>query len=488
MQRLSSAAVRNAKPGWHADGGGLCLQVTSGKKDDKINKSWVFCYTLNKREREREMGLGSLNTIGLSQAREEAGRWRVILNEGRDPIEVRDAERAAHRQAAKPAPAAVSFERCSILYMAAHEAGWRNAKHRQQWNNTLATYAYPVIGALPVDAIDTNHVVQILMPIWTEKNETASRVRGRLVKILDWAHVQKYRTGENPARWAGHLEHLLAACSKVHKVENQPVLPWEQIPEFMRELRRQEGLAAKCLEFTILTAARSGESRGLPWDGEIADDVWLCRMKGDREHRVPLTAPALAIIDYMRDVLQNDYVFPGDDPEAPLSDMSLTAVIRRMNEAREKAGKPKWIDPKQGNREVVPHGFRSSFDDWVGEDTDFPDWLAEDACPPSAVQAVTMTDGSGPPGEGAKGRLALTPFETAWRKHNVAGKREPLSEAGLRERYDLNCERIWCASHWSVWDVLSWIAFRQKALLCNIRHKNSLSHVKCFDPKAIYLS
>jgi hypothetical protein len=138
MLRLSSAAVRNAKPGWHADGGGLYLQVTAGKKDGQINKSWVFCYARNKRG--REMGLGSLNTIGLSQAREEAGRWRGVLKEGRDPIEVRDAERAAQQQAAKPAPAAVSFERCSILYMAAHEAGWRNAKHRQQWNNTLATY------------------------------------------------------------------------------------------------------------------------------------------------------------------------------------------------------------------------------------------------------------------------------------------------------------------------------------------------------------
>ncbi len=220
------------------------LQVTAGKRDGQINKSWVFCYTRN--QRGREMGLGSLNTVGLSQAREEAGRWRGVLKEGRDPIEVRNAGKAEQQQAAKPAPAAVSFERCAILYMAAHEAGWRNAKHRQQWNNTLATYAYPVIGALAVDAIDTKHVTQILGPIWTEKNETASRVRGRIVKILDWAHVQKYRTGENPARWTGHLEHLPPVRGKVHKVENQPALPWEQVPEFMRELRRQEGLAANC--------------------------------------------------------------------------------------------------------------------------------------------------------------------------------------------------------------------------------------------------
>lgn len=379
MQRLSSAAVRNAKPGWHADGGGLYLQVTTGKKDGQINKSWVFCYALNRRE--RQMGLGSLNTIGLSQAREEAGRWRGVLKEGRDPIDVRDAERAAQQQQAAR-PVAVTFERCSNLYMAAHESGWRNAKHRQQWNNTLATYAYPTIGALPVDAVDTSHVMQILTPVWTEKNETASRVRGRIAKILDWARVQKYRAGENPARWAGHLEHLLAARSKVHKVENHPALPWEKIAEFMSELRAQEGLAARCLEFTILTAARSGESRGMPWEGEIAGDVWIVpghRMKRHREHRVPLTAPALAIIEYMRSVRQNDYVFPGDKPDDPLSDMALTEVIRRMNRAREKAGKALWVDPKQSGREVVPHGFRSSFRDWVDEATAFADWLAEAA-------------------------------------------------------------------------------------------------------------
>jgi integrase len=268
--------------------------------------------------------------------------------------------------------------------MAAHEAGWRNAKHRQQWTNTLTTYAYPVIGKLPVDVIDTGMVMQILQPIWNEKNETASRVRGRIEKILDWARVNGHRSGENPARWQGHLSHLLAARGKVHKVENHPALPWEQIPEFMAQLRSQEGLAAKALEFTILTAARSGETRGLPWEGEldISRKLWTVpanRMKREREHRVPLTDQALAIVEYMREVRQNDYVFPGDQADEPLSDMALTEVIRRMNEARAKAGLPLWVDPKQGNREAVPHGFRSSFDDWVGEDTDFPDWLADAA-------------------------------------------------------------------------------------------------------------
>ncbi|HMA71783.1 MAG TPA: integrase arm-type DNA-binding domain-containing protein [Xanthobacteraceae bacterium] len=372
--------MKHAKVGMHADGGGLYLQVTAGKEKGQLNKSWLFRYKLARRE--RQMGLGSFNTIGLKDAREEAERWRKVLKEGKDPIEVRDAERAGQQTAKAKS---VTFKWCATAYVAAHEAGWRNAKHRQQWHNTLSTYAYPIIGNLPVDAIDTGMVMQILQPLWTEKNETASRIRGRIEKILDWATVNGHRSdGKNPAQWQGHLEHLLAARSKVHKVVNHPALPWEQIPEFMQELRRVEGLAAKCLEYTILTAARSGESRGTPWEGEIntKDRVWIVqasRMKREREHRIPLTAPALAIIEYMREVRQNDYVFPGDKGAEPLSDMALTEVIRRVNQARKKAGLPLWVDPKQENREVVPHGFRSSFRDWVDEATAYADWLAEAA-------------------------------------------------------------------------------------------------------------
>jgi integrase len=364
----------------HPDGGGLYLQVTAGKKDEQVNKSWIFRFRC-RGGRERQMGLGSLNAVGLSDARDAAERCRKLLIEGKDPIEARNAERAAGKVAKAKS---ITFEACATAYMAAHEAGWRNAKHRAQWTSTLTTYAYPVIGKLPVDAIGTDHMTQILSLIWTTKNETASRVRGRIETILDWAKVKGHRSADNPARWAGHLEHLLAARAKVHKVVNHPALPWEHMPEFMAQLRAVEGLAAKALEFTILTAARSGETRGLPWDGEldIARQLWTVppqRMKREREHRVPLTAPALAIVEYMRNVRQNDYVFPGDKADEPLSDMALIEVIRRMNEARAKAGLPLWVDPKQGNREVVPHGFRSTFDDWVGEDTDFPDWLADAA-------------------------------------------------------------------------------------------------------------
>jgi integrase len=365
----------------HPDGGGLYLQVTESKEKGKgkFNKSWLFRYKLARRE--RQMGLGSLKTIGLSDAREEAERCRKILREGRDPMEARKVEKVAEQiEAAK----SVTFEWCATEYMKAHEAGWKNAKHRQQWHSTLSTYVYPVIAKLPVNAIHTGLVMKILTPIWTEKNETASRVRGRIETILDWAKVNGHRTDENPARWKGHLSHLLPAPSKVHTEEHHPALPWEQIPAFMTELRAQEGIAAKALEFTILTVARSGESRGVEWDGELntADKVWIVpahRMKLKREHRVPLTATAVAIIDYMRSVRQNEYVFPGDKADDPLSDMALIELIRRMNQARKKAGLPQWVDPKQGNRTVVPHGFRSSFRDWVDEATSFPDWLAEAA-------------------------------------------------------------------------------------------------------------
>ena len=363
----------------HADGGGLYLQVTNSKEAGQLNKSWLFRFALKGKERQK--GLGSLNAIGLSEARDAAEHCRKLLKEGKDPIKVRDAERAA-QQTAKAR--SVTFEWCATEYMKAHETGWRNAKHRQQWHNTLSTYAYPIIGKLPIDAIDTGLVMQILQPIWTEKNETASRVRGRIETILNWARVNGHRTAENPARWQGHLNHLLPARGKVHKVENHPALPWEQIPEFMVELRQQEGLAAKALEFVILTGSRSGEARGIPWEGEInaADKLWTVpahRMKRDREHRAPLTSPAVAVIEYMRSVRQNDYVFPGDKADDPLSDMALTEVIRRMNQARQKAGLPLWVDPKQGSREVVPHGFRSSFRDRVAEKTNFQSEIAEAA-------------------------------------------------------------------------------------------------------------
>jgi len=424
-ERLSSAKVRHAKAGMHADGGGLYLQVTAGKEVGQLNKSWLFRFAL--KGKERQMGLGSLNTVGLSDAREEAERCRKLLKDGKDPIEARKTERAAQETAkAKSVP----FEWCATEYMKAHEAGWRNAKHRQQWQNTLSTYAYPIIGKLPVDAIDTGLVMQILQLIWIEKNETASRVRGRIEKILDWAKVNGHRSGDNPARWRGHLDHLLAARNKVHKVEHYPALPYEQIPEFMAELRTQEGLAAKALEFTILTAARSGEARGIPWEGEINVGVWTVpthRMKREREHRVPLTSPAVAVIEYMRSVRQNDYVFPGDKADDPLSDMALTEVIRRMNEARKKVDLPLWVDPKQGNREVVPHGFRSTFKDWATDWAPAPDEIVEAAKRGELVEAFPRDMI-----EVALAHRLDSKTEEAYRRSDMFKKRRRMMEAWAR--------------------------------------------------------
>jgi integrase len=227
--------------------------------------------------------------------------------------------------------------------------------------------------------------MQILQPIWATKPETAGRVRGHIESILDWAKVIGYRQGENPARWRGHLDHLLAARSKVRKVRHHPALPHAQIGEFMSALRSQEGTGARALELAILCAARSGEVRNARWGAnefDIAERVWVVpadRMKGGREHRVPLSPATMAVIERMAGPRQNDWVFPGDREGKPLSDMALTEVIRRMNEARAAAGLPRWIDPKQNGADVVPHGFRSSFRDWVSERTSFPGSLAEAA-------------------------------------------------------------------------------------------------------------
>jgi integrase len=325
------------------------------------------------------MGLGSFKTFGLADARAAARVCRQQIASGEDPIKVRDAKEASKQKAV--AANSRTFEVCAREYMATHEAGWRSAKTRYKWTATLKTFAYPFIGRMPVDSITTDDVMKILSPIWATKNETASKLRARIAKILDAAKVAGHRSGENPARWDGHLEHLLPPRKKVRKGQKQPALPWEEIPEFMRELRALPGIAPRALEFAILTAARSGEVRGMPWS-EVTGDVWTVsgeRMKGGAEHWAPLVPRAKAILAGMEMMRLGEIVFSGDGGDEPLSDMTLTAVIRRLNEARGKSARPLWIDPKQSGRTVVPHGFRSSFRDWVREATDFADWLAEAA-------------------------------------------------------------------------------------------------------------
>jgi integrase len=370
LHRLSPTKVRIAKDtGMYADGGGLYLQVKVGA-DGRINKSWLFRYAIPEtaisangieRQKERQMGLGSLDTISLAEAREATVHCRKLRVQGIDPIAARDAERT---KAALEAARAMTFDQCRDAYIAAHRAGWRNVKHASQWTNTLTTYATPVFGKLPVAAIDTALVMKVVEPIWAVKSETASRVRGRIEVILDWATVRGFRQGDNPARWRGHLDKLLPARSKVRKVVNHAALPYGEIGPFMADLREREGIAARALEFTILTAARTGEVIGARWDEiNLKASVWTLpadRMKGSREHRVPLTEAALGVLEAMRQLRQNEFVFPGDR-RAMLSNMAMEMLLRRMG------------------RDVTVHGFRSTFRDWAAERTNFPSEVAEAA-------------------------------------------------------------------------------------------------------------
>jgi integrase len=359
VQRLSPAKVRNAKAGMWCDGGGLYLQCTTGA-DGKLRKSWIFRYRM--RGRERQMGWGPLNAVSLLEAREKATECRRLLLTGADPIEHRNATRM---QAALDAAKAMTFDECCGGYIKAHAAAWRNPKHRQQWENTLKTYCSPIFGKVSVQGIDVVLVMKVLEPIWTTKPETASRLRGRIESILDWARVRGLCTGENPARWRGHLDHLLPARHKVRQIRHHAALPYLEIGVFMSELRTRDGSAARALEFAILTAARTNEVLGAKWDEIDAErKVWIIpasRMKAGREHRVPLSDSAMAIIDQMRVVRQNEYVFAGDR-RAALSNMALLMTLRRMNRT-----------------DLTAHGFRSTFRTWAAECTSFPREVVEAA-------------------------------------------------------------------------------------------------------------
>jgi len=309
------------------------------------------------------MGLGPLGVISLARARElaaEACRQRL---QGLDPIKVRDAKRAA---AKREETSALTFKDCAEQFIASHEAGWRNpAKHAKLWRHTLRDYAYPIIGDLPVSEVDTELIMQVLEPIWKNKPETASRVRSRMEAVLDWAKVSGLRNGENPARWRGHLDHLLPARSKVRRVRHHPALPYVEIPAFMEALRARNGISARALEFVILTAVRSGEARGAHWDEiDLGARMWIIpveRMKGGKEHRVPLSDRALAIVRDMQEFRQNDLVFPGSKQGRPLSDMSLLMLLRELRPG------------------ITTHGFRSTFKDWAAEKTNTPKFVSEAA-------------------------------------------------------------------------------------------------------------
>jgi integrase len=314
--------------------------------------------------RAREMGLGSLDDVSLAEARDLARGARRLCKQGLDPIEVRRTDRAARRvQHAK----AMTFQECATAYIAAHRAGWKNKKHVKQWSQTLQDYVYPAVGSLPVQAIDVALVMKAVETIWTEKPVTAGRVRSRIESVLDWAAARGYRQGENPARWKGHLENLLPKKSKVRRVERHAALPYPEISDFMTELRGQSGIDTRWLEFTILTAARTGEVREATWDelGELSERTWIIsaeRMKADREHRVPLSDRALQIIEELRAIRQGALLFPGAKAGRPLSHGAMLRVLDSM-----------------GRGNLTVHGFRSTFRDWAAECTNFPREVCEAA-------------------------------------------------------------------------------------------------------------
>jgi integrase len=363
---LTAARVNTAKPGRYGDGNGLYLFVRS-----KTARFWVFRYTRN--GKMREMGLGRAGpddaAVKLADARDEAAKLLKQVRSGVDPLDKREADAAqAAADAQAAAVRAITFRTVTARYLEAHEKTWRNPKHRSQWRNTLETYAHPHFGDISVGAVGTEHVLTALEPIWRTKPETASRVRGRIESVIDYATARDWRTGENPARWRGHLANLLSARSKIAPVEHHAALAWQEIGAFLPTLRLQAGVAAKALEFAILTAGRSGEVLGARW-GEIGlvANVWTVppsRMKAGREHRVPLSAPTKAVLAEMKKLRKTDspeaFVFPGSQDGRPLSIMAMTMVLRRMN-----------------RKDVTVHGFRSAFRDWAAERTNYAQHVVE---------------------------------------------------------------------------------------------------------------
>jgi integrase len=387
MERLSARKVATAKaPGTRlCDGKGLWLQTSVWG-----TKSWIFQFTSPTTGRIRQYGLGSLDEVSLAEARDQASELRKQVRNGIDPIEARREQRQQRRLTQVRIK---TFREAAEQYIAAHAASWRHAKHLAQWKQSLATYAHPILGGLSVASIDTDLVMQVLTPIWNAKPTTAKRVRGRIETILDYAKVLGHRTGENPARWRGHLKEVLPAPSKVKAAQNFAALPYAEVATFMAELRERQGIAARALEFTILTACRTSEVIGATWDEiDLQANVWIIpayRTKTRTQHRVPLSGRVLTILKSLPREDGTAYMFIGGKKGPPLNNQAMLKVLTDMR------------------RGITVHGFRSTFRDWASETTSFANHVVEMALA-HAIRSIV---------------------EKSYRRGDLLEKRKPLMQA-----------------------------------------------------------
>ncbi len=361
---LSDLKVKAAKePGRHADGRGLSLQVTVGA-DKIVRRSWLLRVSVPG-GKKREMGLGAYPTIDLAMARVRAEEARRLAASNVDPIAHRE---ELKKEQQRKEERAITFKQAAEAFITSHESAWKNDKHRDQWRNTLETYAYPVFGSRPVQSVDLDGISKVLEPIWRTKTETASRVRSRIERILGWATVKGYRSGDNPARWKGHLENVFPQRGKVQKVKHHNALPYEKMPEFMRKLRTRTSVGARALEFTILNCTRTGESVRAHWrEIDLDKRLWTIpseRMKAGKEHRVPLSDASMQLLDGLSEIFgEKGWLFPSlARPDEPLSNAALLGVLRVMKQT-----------------DITTHGFRSTFRDWAAEQTSFSREVAEAA-------------------------------------------------------------------------------------------------------------
>lgn len=367
LHKLTALAVKNfTKQGRYSDGGNLYLQVKVSPSG-RISKSWIF--RVQRNGKDQLIGLGSLKTISLAEARVKALEYRKLLCDGIHPLEHKRQHKLQSQLAQDKQK---TFIECATQYIEDHKAGWKNEKHAKQWTATLQTYAYPHIGKMGVANITTNHILKILRPIWSAKTETAFRIRGRIENILDWAKVQGFRQGDNPACWKGNLEVILPARRKVQKVVHHPAMPYQDVPAFMKELHTKDGMSYKALEFAILNASRSAEIRLATWkEINFKEKLWIIpaqRMKKGKEHRVPLTDSALEILKSLEgyqlseEARKDLFIFPAIKKNTPLSDMSMSKALKVM-----------------GQGAYTQHGFRSSFRDWAAEVVQYPREVIEHA-------------------------------------------------------------------------------------------------------------